>query len=49
MSKTRQADSIPLTDEEIADIKEYRAHQEDHMLLTPKELISVLHKAAKDV
>ncbi len=46
MSKIKQIDSPPLTDEEIADIKEFYAHPEEHRVVTLEECLKELHKAA---
>ncbi len=43
MSDTRQIDPDPLTDEEIADIEEFRAHPEDHMTMTLEEFFKKVH------
>lgn len=43
MSDTIQADSPPLTAEEIKDIEDFYSHSEDHKVGTLKELLEELH------
>lgn len=43
MSKTKQIDSPPLSDEEIRDIEEFYNHPKDHKVGTLTELLDELH------
>lgn len=43
MSDTIQADSPPLTAEEIKDVEDFYSHPEDHKVGTLKELLEELH------
>lgn len=43
MSDAIQADSPPLTTEEIKDIEDFYSHMKDHKVGTLKELLDELH------
>ncbi len=43
MSKTKQIDSPPLTEAEIADVEYFRAHPEEHKVMTPEEFFKEIH------
>ncbi len=43
MSDIKQIDSPPLSDEEIADIKEFYNNPQDRKVVTLKELLEELH------
>ena len=43
MSDVKQIDSPPLSDEEIADIKEFYSNPKDHKVGTLKKLLDELH------
>jgi hypothetical protein len=44
MSKTKQVDSPPLSDEEIDDIEEFYLHPEDHKIGSLDDLLKELHR-----
>ena len=43
MSKTKQVDSPPLAEEEVADVEYFRAHPEEHRVMTPAEFFKEMH------